>query len=408
MRGNAKFIVEEWLVLKGNRQIGLDGRIFISDCLNDGIFFVYSIILSGILGAVGDVLKLVGKSSYVMDPLTNGLIIMDLACCLGLVLVSYYVYFMNCGENMPQLGVKPLIYLEYVRLAYYGMLIYDVLYRFSDQILHSGEYPIAMSVFYVFYLGWLIACAFAAMFILTVLNQNMIRRSYSDSFKMLALIGLGINIVMPLVFFITKIWIKGAGDGFYSSGLCDFIRLGIAPIFYAALWFLFLSAIDQVERVFSEVDNAIRDKNYRIEFEEETQKKSEKKPGKKPGKTSGKKADKGGKGGKGGKKSKSKKKSSVADSASEQGNTAGQTGHENADHAAGVSPEIAFETTYDAAPEPSEEEGVADDVGGMVDINAFFEQKNADEQQESAPSDSESEAAASDDNPGDAHVEDKE
>ena len=153
------------MILKGNRQIGLDGRIFINDCLSDGLFFVYSIILSGILGAVGDVLKLTGKSSFVMDPLTNGLILMDFACCLGLVLVSYYVYFMNCGESMPKLGVKPLVYLEYVRLAYYGMLIYDVLYRFCDEILHSGKYPIAMSVFYVAYLGWLISCSFAAMFI---------------------------------------------------------------------------------------------------------------------------------------------------------------------------------------------------------------------------------------------------
>ena len=44
------------MILKGNRQIGLDGRIFINDCLSDGIFFVYSIILSGILAAVGDIL----------------------------------------------------------------------------------------------------------------------------------------------------------------------------------------------------------------------------------------------------------------------------------------------------------------------------------------------------------------
>ena len=100
------------MILKGNRQIGLDGRIFINDCLSDGLFFVYSIMLSGILGAVGDIMKLTGKSGTVMNTLTNGLILMDLACCLGLVLVSYYVYFMNCGESMPKLGVKPLIYLD--------------------------------------------------------------------------------------------------------------------------------------------------------------------------------------------------------------------------------------------------------------------------------------------------------
>ena len=375
------------MILKGNRQIGLDGRIFINDCLSDGIFFVYSIILSGILGAIGDVMKLTGKSSFVMNPLTNGLIIMDLACCLGLVLVAYYIYFMNCGESMPQLGVKPLIYLEYARLAYYGMLIYDILFRFSDEILHSGTYPVAMSVFYVVYLGWLVACAFAAMFILTVLNQNMIRRSYSDSFKMLALIGLGINIVMPIVFFITKIWIKGAGDGFYSSALCDFIRLGIAPIFYAALWFLFLSAIDQVDRVFNEVDNAIRDKNYRIEFEEEAEKSKKKKSDK----------TKDGKKKKNGKKDKSTNDSDTAVPSEEV--AADEAGApEDADTPA-ISAEIAFETVFDKH-EPVDNDQT-EKVGGMVDINALFEdsaEKIASDDTAAAPEDNTQEAVPSEDN----------
>lgn len=355
--------------MKGNRQIGLDGRIFINDCLTDGIFFVYSIILSGILGAIGDVMKLTGKSSFVMKSLpngllTNGLIIMDLACCLGLVLVAYYVYFMNCGESMPKLGVKPLIYLEYARLAYYGMLIYNILYRFSDEILHSGTYPIAMSIFYVVYLGWLATCAFAAMFILTVLNQNMIRRSYSDSFKMLALIGLGINIVMPIVFFITKIWIKGAGDGFYSAGICDFIRLGVAPIFYAAIWFLFLNAIDQVDRVFSEVDNAIRDKNYRIEFEEEPEKakKSKSKDGKKK------------------KKAKTVKSKGASDSVpSETDGASIDSADVSGTDTPGISAEIAFQTAFDApADNQDSETNDTGNTGDMVDINSLLN-KPADE-----------------------------
>lgn len=351
--------------MKGNRQIGLDGRIFINDCLSDGIFFVYSIILSGILGAVGDILKLIGKSSYVMNPLTNGLIMTDLACSLGLIVVAYYVYFMNCGENIPKLGVKPLIYLEYGRLAYYGLLIYDVMYRFSDEIVHSGQYPIAMSVFYVVYLGWLVCCAFAAMFILTVLNQNMIRRSYSYSFKMLALIGMSINIIMPFVFFITKIWVKGAGDGFYSAGICDIIRLGIAPIFYAAVWFLFLSAIDQIDRVFSEVDNAIRDKNYRIEFEEEERKKSARKAAKESKKSR--------------KKAKSKKKSDEA-----QQSDRGRITEKEEDISVDVDPEIAFETASSDSDTDSDEENndVASEaestedgesVGGKIDLSTLFD-----------------------------------
>ena len=369
--------------MKGNRQIGLDGRIFINDCLSDGIFFVYSIILSGILGATGDIMKLLGKSSATMDSLTNGLIIMDLACCLGLVLVSYYIYFMNCGENMPRFGVKPLIYLEYVRLAYYGMLIYDILYRFSDEILHSGRYPVSMSIFYAVYLGWLIACAFAAMFILTVLNQNMIRRSYSFSFKMLALIGLAINIALPLVFFITRIWVKGGGDGFYSSGVCDFIRLGIAPIFYAALWFLFLNAIDQIDRVFNEVDNAIRDKNYRIEFDNDDESRPKKK--KKTDKPDQSQKDKSAK------KSKSKKKKKKTGSKSKADSKLTDTAVVETQASSEIQPEAS-----DSTGEIQETEQ-QDDIGGVVDINQFFNNQKNDSPSDEANT-SESEVTVSDEN----------
>lgn len=260
--------------MKSNRQIGLDGRIFIFDCLTDSIFFVYSIILSGILSAAGDVMKLLGKSSQGMEELTNGIVILDLVCSLGMIVVAYYVYFMHCGENVPKLGTKPLIYLEYIRLAYYGLLLYFVLYHFANACQNSDTIPVAVPIFYFVYMAWLVTCIFAAMFILTLLHQNMIRRSYEHSFKLLSLIGLVINIVLPIVYLITRIWVSGWGDGFYSAGFCDFIRLCLAPIFYAAIWFLYMNAIDQVRRVFTEVDNAIRDKRYHIEFEDTEEEKA--------------------------------------------------------------------------------------------------------------------------------------
>lgn len=253
--------------VKKNRQIGLDGRVFISDCLSNGIFFIYSIILCGILSAVGDVMKLLGTSGRGMEELTNGIIVFDLICSLGMVVVAYYVYFMNCGESVPGLGTKPLIYLEYARLAYYGLLVYFVVYRFMDAC-RSGEYPVAIPIFYVFYLAWLICCVSAAMFLLTLLHQNVIRRSYERSFKILALSGLVINIMLPLAYIITRIWVKGWGDGFYSAGLCDFIRLCAAPIFYSGIWFLYMNGIDRVHQIFDEVDNAIRDKRYHIELDD--------------------------------------------------------------------------------------------------------------------------------------------
>lgn len=260
--------------MKGNRQIGLDGRLFISDCLNDGIFFIYSIILSALLSAAGDIMKLLGKSSLGMDELTNGIIIFDLICSLGMIVVAYYVYFMHCGENVSRLGTKPLVYLEYIRLAYYGLLIYFVLYQFANACKNHDEVSIAVPIFYFVYLIWLVTCAFAAMFIITLLHQNVIRRSYEHSFKLLSLMGLAVNIALPLIYFITRFWVKGWGDGFYSAGLCDFIRLCLAPMFYAAVWFLYMNAIEQVQRVFNEVDNAIRDKRYHIEFDDDNEKKA--------------------------------------------------------------------------------------------------------------------------------------
>lgn len=255
--------------MKKNRQIGLDGRVFISDCLSNGIFFIYSIILCGILSAAGDIMKLLGTSGRGMNELTNGVIVLDLICSLGMVIVAYYVYFMNCGESVPKLGTKPLIYLEYARLAYYGLLVYFVIYRLIDACRSGGKYPAALPVFYVVYLIWLIACVFAAMFLLTLLHQNVIRRSYERSFKILALAGLAINIILPLAYIITRIWIKGWGDSFYSAGLCDFVRLCASPVFYSAIWFLYMNAIDRVHQVFDEVDNAIRDKRYHIEFDDD-------------------------------------------------------------------------------------------------------------------------------------------
>lgn len=260
--------------MKSNRQIGLDGRVFISDCLTDSIFFVYSIILCGFLSAAGDIMKLLGTSSRGMDEVTNGVIIFDLICSLGMVVVAYYVYFMNCGESVPKLGTKPLIYLEYIRLAYYGMLAYFVVYRFADAWHNRDTLTAAVPIFYIVYLAWIVTCIFAAMFLLTLLHQNILRRSYEHSFKMLALIGLVINILLPLVYIITRLWVRGAGDGFYSAGLCDFVRLCVAPVFYSAIWFIYMNAIDQVHRVFDEVDNAIRDKRYHIEFEESEQENS--------------------------------------------------------------------------------------------------------------------------------------
>lgn len=329
--------------MKKNRQIGLDGRVFISDCLSNGIFFIYSIILCGILSAAGDIMKLLGTSGRGMNELTNGVIVLDLICSLGMVIVAYYVYFMNCGESVPKLGTKPLVYLEYARLAYYGLLVYFVIYRLIDACRSGGKYPAALPVFYVFYLMWLIACVFAAMFLLTLLHQNVIRRSYERSFKILALAGLAINIILPLAYIITRIWIKGWGDGFYSAGLCDFVRLCASPVFYSAIWFLYMNAIDRVHQVFDEVDNAIRDKRYHIEFDDDdetSQKESKPLISLKSGENKEKRVD--AKTGKAKKKKKSKKlkksesndKAAVSQTELKEKNTDSGTETEAAEHSA--------------------------------------------------------------------------
>jgi len=40
--------------MKNNRQIGLDGKIFITDCLKRSTYFVYALILFGAVGAFSD------------------------------------------------------------------------------------------------------------------------------------------------------------------------------------------------------------------------------------------------------------------------------------------------------------------------------------------------------------------
>ncbi len=249
---------------RGNRQLGLDGRVFINDCLAESVFFIYSIILCGFFGAIGDIMKLTGKSAQGMDEITNGLVIMDLICSLGMIVVAYYIYFMNCGKGIPKLETKPLIVLECIRAAYYALLAYFVVYRL---IYDLKEAQFVFSIFYLVYLAWICCCILAAMFLLTLLWQNSIRRSYEQSFKRLSLVGLCVNLALPIFYLITRIWISGHGDGFYSAGFCDFIRLCVSPVFYIAVWFVYMNAIDQVRRIFDEVDGAIKHKQYQIELE---------------------------------------------------------------------------------------------------------------------------------------------
>ncbi len=57
-----------------------------------------------------------------------------------------------------------------------------------------------------------------------------------------------------------------AGDEFFTTSFCDLLRLCICPLLLSSIWFLFLHSIRQIDEVFGEVDDALRNKRYQITY----------------------------------------------------------------------------------------------------------------------------------------------
>ena len=141
--------------------------------------------------------------------------------------------------------------------------------------------------------------------------------------------------------------------------------------------------------MFGEVDNAIRDKNYRIEFEEEQGKSRKKKTGGKSSKLNKivrKKKD-------------GKKPEAPVVAVSPEATAAEES----------VSPDIAFVTAFDQ-PEGEEQPDVQEtddheNIGEMVDINALFERSS--DSLSSAPEKSEAEPEKTAEEPSSESTENK-
>lgn len=254
--------------MKNNRQIGLDGKIFITDCLKRSTFFVYGLLLFGGVGALSDILKLLGAGGTTMSTFTVTLLMYDFISLLLLIIVVFYAHFLECGSNIPILKEKPVIVLCWIRMGYSVLLGYYICYRVMYTFAHPGEGLGALSFYYIAYLVIIILSIFSETFIINILSRNIVRRSYEKSFHRLSSIGIIAQALLPIAYLFVRIFYKDVGDEFFTSSFCDLLRLCIAPILYTSLWFIYVGAVKQVGAVFNEVDTALREKRYQITYSE--------------------------------------------------------------------------------------------------------------------------------------------
>ncbi len=252
--------------MKNNRQIGLDGKAFISACLRRGGIFVFLLLIYGALNAFSDILKLTGASGAAMSPFTTTLLIYDFVVSLLLIVVVFYAYFLECGSSVPVLRHKPIVVFGLFRLGYYILLAYYVCYRALYCLTHLDTVRLPMFFFYACYFLVIFCCIIANSYIYNVLTRNVIRRNYRKAFHRLATVGIVAQAILPITYIIARATMVDAGDEFFTSSFCDLLRLCICPLLLSSIWFLFLHSIRQIDEVFGEVDDALRNKRYQITY----------------------------------------------------------------------------------------------------------------------------------------------
>ncbi len=262
--------------MRNNRQVGLDGKVFLTSCLKRSSIYVIGVILYGIIMAVADVMKLTGKSGIAMSSLTSALVSIDLIVSLLFVVVVFYAYFLECGSSIPVLREKPLIILGYCRLAYDVLLCYYIIYRAMYCIVNRSEVPFGILAFYTVYMVVAFVSILTCCFIINVISRNMIRRIYIKSLKNLAIVGMIFTSLMPLMYIIARFWIGEIGDEYFTASFCDLLRLCIAPIAYLCVWIVLIKARTVTAEVFGEVDAAIRDRRYQISYTDKSKESEEK------------------------------------------------------------------------------------------------------------------------------------
>lgn len=256
--------------MKNNRQVGLDGKVFLTSCLKRGSIYVFGLLLYGAVSAFADILKLLGKSGEAMSALTSTLVTFDMILSLMLIVVVFYAYFLECGASIPVLRDKPIIILGYCRLGYNVLLCYYIVYRAMYCLANRQTVPFATLAFYLCYMVVTFLSILACCFVLNILQRNMIRRVFMRSFRTLAVCGIIFSSLVPVMYIVSRFFMKEIGDEYFTDALCDMLRLCIAPLIYVCLWVTFLRARIVTAEVFGEVDNAIRDRRYQITYTEKT------------------------------------------------------------------------------------------------------------------------------------------
>ena len=252
--------------MKNNRQIGLNGRIFISNTLRSNSMFVFILMAGGLLTAFADILKLTGRSGAVMGTFTTTLLLYDFIVSLLLVIVVFYAYFLECGDSVPVLREKPLVLFGLFRLGYYILLAYYICYRALYCITHTETVSSSLFVYYMVQFVLVFLLILANCFVYNILTRNMIRRSYIKSFHRLATAGMIVQLILPIAYIVARILMSETGDEYFTTSLCDMLRLCICPLCSISVWMLYISAIGQVKEVFEEVDKALRERRYQITY----------------------------------------------------------------------------------------------------------------------------------------------
>lgn len=262
--------------MKNNRQVGLDGKVFLTSCLKRSSVYVIGVILFGIINAIADIMKLTGKSGIAMSSLTTTLISVDLIVSLLFVVVVFYAYFLECGSSIPVLREKPIVVLGYCRLAYNVLLCYYIVYRAMYCLVNSSVVPFGILMFYIVYMVVTFLSILACCVVINIISRNMIRRIYAKTLRNLAVVGIVFTSLTPVMYIIARFWIGEIGDEFFTGSFCDLLRLCIAPLFYLCLWIVMLKARTVTAEVFGEVDAAIRDRRYQITYTDNTKENDEK------------------------------------------------------------------------------------------------------------------------------------
>lgn len=254
--------------MKSNRQIGLNGKSTITSCLRRSLFFVYGLMLSAAFSAAGDLMKLLGASGADLSGFNTGLLLFDFIASLTLILAMFFAAFMDCGQDIPRVGGKPLVLFGYLRIGYYITFCYCLCFRALYYANGLGEFPPAMLVFYAAYFLMNLLAVIALAFFMNMLIHDVVRRSYIHSFKVLAGLGFAAGTILLAAYIASRITMRDITDEFFTPSFADFLRLFAAPLCYFSTWMICLSSSAQVGAVFDEADAALRNKQYQIVYGE--------------------------------------------------------------------------------------------------------------------------------------------